>query len=169
MKSLLFSTFLWGSCCVRKVIRVFLVGLAIRHFWDNFWKKNFQKHTNPQQLVYCSIKGPDLTIIIAIFSSKASKQQNLVNGKCFDGFWVRTIQELPINFSRLSDFVFRGPFARPVEKCYYALDNVSCEVIDYAIENYANYPELFLVDNEFCDYWLSCLLVKHNCVFVPSL
>ena len=33
------------------------------------------------------------------------------------------------------------------------MDNVHCEVIDYAIENYANYPELFLVDNEFCDYW----------------
>ena len=48
--------------------------------------------------------------------------------------------------------VFRGPFARPVEKCYYVSDSVYCEVIDYAIENYANYPELFLVDNEFCDY-----------------
>ena len=50
------------------------------------------------------------------------------------------------------NLLLRGPFARPVEKCSYAFDTVYCEVMDYAIENYVNYPELFLVDHDFCQY-----------------
>ena len=53
---------------------------------------------------------------------------------------------------QLFHYDFSGPFARPVEKCSYAFDTVYCEVADYAIENYVNYPELFLVDHDFCQY-----------------